>query len=147
LTTRAKHGLIIITALAVLLAAAIVATQSRSAQAAEGGNGLQPFIGLWAGISAGDGSLFHTSVSDNDGNGVAEILMHDTGWSICGNTPALVTGTGTVDDGVLTTVISIACEGGDVFDGLVVPYTKISPGIIEIAGPVPPGPVYKISTR
>lgn len=87
-----------------------------------GSGNLSDYIGLWMGISAGDGSFFKVAITDNDQNGVAEVFMHDTFWSICTEAnnlsgmeatlaPAYVTGSGTVDAaGNLQVPLTIQCR-------------------------------------
>lgn len=67
-------------------------------------------IGLWEGIDPNDGSLRSVSITDNDRDGVYELLQYDTFWTLCGDGRALAEGSGTVGtDGVLIWSGTLTC--------------------------------------
>lgn len=70
------------------------------------------FTGLWQGVDNVDGSLRTLSIADLDGDGVWEVLGHDTYWTLCKGPDALEVTTGTVQDGVLRTTGTIRCRDG-----------------------------------
>ncbi len=57
------------------------------------------FVGLWEGVDPNDGSRRMISISDNDGDGVFELVQYDTFWTLCGNDiRGIAQGSGTVNN-------------------------------------------------
>ena len=124
------------------------------------------FIGIWMGISQDDGSFFKVGITDNDGDGVAEVVMHDTFWGICTEannlegleatlTPALVTGTGTVDENHdLNVDLTLQCRDelnqdlGGPLGPLPISFVSLSRNQLQlVTGTFAPSPLFRISAR
>ncbi len=124
------------------------------------------FVGIWMGISEDDGSFFKVAITDNDGDGVAEVIFHDTFWGICTETnglqglestlvPALVTGNGTVDENYnLNAELTIQCRDernqdlGGLLGPLPVSFVSVSKNqLLLTTGMFNPSPLFRISAR
>jgi hypothetical protein len=65
--------------------------------------GEDKLIGLWEGMDERDGSDITVSIRDLNDDGTLEFSWRESSWSFCNNTErAILQGSGTVDDGVLT---------------------------------------------
>ncbi|MDH4068935.1 MAG: T9SS type A sorting domain-containing protein [Ignavibacteria bacterium] len=124
---------------------------------------IRDLIGLWMGVSHDDGSFFKVAITDNDGDGVAEVIMHDTFWSICTElngltgmeatlVPALVTGPGTLEAGNLNVDLTIQCRDelnadlGTPIGPLPVTFVSKGKNLLELTtGMFEPSPVFRVS--
>lgn len=68
------------------------------------------FLGLWSGVDDSDGSSVLVSITDPNEDDVLDIRWSETAWDFCGGqSDALISGTGTVDDDVLTASVTLEC--------------------------------------
>ena len=87
-------GLRLFTLLLVLLSVVLLASIVSADEGSKGRNAY--FVGLWEGVDPNDGSRRTVSISDNDRDGVYELIQYDTFWTLCGDDRAVATGTATV---------------------------------------------------
>ena len=70
------------------------------------------FLGLWQGIDPDDGSGVLYSFSDNDRDGVIEIIGRETFFTVC-NGDGVIKGTGVVEsEGRLVAQLVVTCRPG-----------------------------------
>lgn len=96
----------IFTIILVLLSVTLLA----SIASADGGAKNNFYIGLWEGVDPNDGSRRTISITDNDRDGIYDLVQYDTFWTLCGDDQAVAEGTGTVgSDGVLHWSGTLTC--------------------------------------
>jgi len=61
-----------------------------------GGGADKDFAGLWEAVDRNDGALRTFSIADRDGDGVFEVAIRDTYWTLCAGDRGLHRGTGVV---------------------------------------------------
>lgn len=71
------------------------------------------FIGFWEGVDPLDGSSVQVSISDNDRDGVFDIIWRESFFTLCDGERGIVTGTGTVEDGILRANLVRTCVTTD----------------------------------
>lgn len=95
------------------------------APASNGGNDF--LIGLWKGIDSEDGSVSLLSITDNDHDGILDLRLTDTYFSICvrdyglNSFPGLVEGPATVQNATISWAYSMKC------------YDPASNSLVEVA--------------
>lgn len=67
-----------------------------------------PFTGLWEGVDPQDGGNQMRSITRNE-DGTFSLIGRDTFLSTCGSELGVITGTGTIEDGVLKAKETVTC--------------------------------------
>jgi hypothetical protein len=116
-----------------------------------GGSRNSYFIGLWEGVDTNDGSRRTVSISDNDRDGVFELIQYDTFWTLCGDDKAIASGTGTVDaNGILNWSGTLTCITTGTTISFSVDYSPVRHSDILVEQPVGipllPGNLHRVST-
>ncbi len=111
------------------------------------------FVGLWEGVDPNDGSRRTVSISDNDRDGVYDLLQYDTYWSLCGDDSAVTTGAATLgSDGILHFQGSLTCRStGATIPSFAVDYELVpfsnTLKEIPIGVPLTPATLHQTSSR
>ncbi len=139
----------LLTLLLVLFSVVLLA----SIVSADGGGGGRNayFIGLWEGVDPNDGSRRTVSISDNDRDGVFELIQYDTFWTLCGHGLAIATGTATVGaNGVLNWSGTLKCDPSDPGFPFSVDYSPVRHSDVLLEQPVGipllPDNLHRVST-
>lgn len=124
-----------------------------SMASADGGGSHPNYVGLWEGVDPNDGSRRTISISDNDRDGVYDLLQYDTYWSLCGDDSAVTAGTATLgNDGILHFQGSLTCRStGATIPSFAVDYelVRFSNTLIEtpVGVPLAPATLHQVSTK
>jgi hypothetical protein len=110
------------------------------------------FIGLWEGVDPNDGSRRTVSISDNDQDGVFDLVQYDTYWTLCGDDRGVTDGTATLGaNGLLQFSGTLTCLS----TGTTVPFSvdyqafRKADILVEIPVGVPlsPDTLHRVSSR